>query len=131
MQPLPDPSQHVRRVTLPSGRDIEVVYFESGAEADVAALHRCPACESELVHPVRWQEADLVHWEVELRCPDCEHRTVGIHGQVAVDRFDTHLDNGMEALYRDLRSMERANMEGELERLTHALEANALLPEDF
>lgn len=131
MSPAPDPSQHVRRVTLPSGRAIEVVYFESGHTATPADLHVCNACGGALVHPVTWQEAGLSHWEIELRCPDCEHREIAMHDQAAVDAFDTLLDHGMELLARDLRRLERANMEQEAERLRAALEAGALLPEDF
>ncbi len=131
MASAPDPSQHVRRVTLPSGRAIEVVYFESVRIAETADLHVCNACGGELVNPVRWQEAGLVHWEIELRCPDCGHHEIAVHDQAAVDRFDAHLDRGLELIARDLRRLERANMEEELVRLRRALAADALLPEDF
>src|SRR5918999_1204401 len=58
-QPPNSTGQYVRRVTLPSGRSIEVVYFEPlAAEAAGAAaassnqvddLHICPECDRDLV----------------------------------------------------------------------------------
>ena len=137
-----DNSHYVRRVVLPSGRAIEVVYFENAApEADAPTqhapvqpaedLHVCPACEQGLVYPTEWEEADETHWEVCLRCPNCEWGTVGTFAQDTVDRFDEELDRGTEALVRDLKRLTRANMEDEVERFSKALAANAILPEDF
>ena len=51
--------------------------------------------------------------------------------QATVDRFDEQLDLGTDALVKDLRRMVQANMEAEAERFAAALEANAILPEDF
>src|SRR3954453_15628239 len=70
--------QYVRRVVLPSGRAIEVVYYESmDSPAPLPAqplddLHACPECDRELVYPVEWEESSATHWEVMLRCPNCE-----------------------------------------------------------
>ena len=131
----PDNSHYVRRVVLPSGRSIEVVYFENGPApappAPSVDLHVCPACEAHLVYPVEWEEYDASRWEVELRCPNCEWYTVDVYAQETVDRFDEQLDRGTEALVRDLKQLTRANMEEEIERFKRALEANAILPEDF
>jgi hypothetical protein len=141
-QPTNSNGQYVRRVTLPSGRSIEVVYFEplaaeaAGAAAAAGAnpvqeLHVCPECDRDLVYPVDWEEASVTHWEVELRCPNCEWTEVGTFDQATVDRFDEHLDLGTEALVKDLRRLVQANMEAEAERFAAALDANAILPEDF
>jgi hypothetical protein len=135
-----DNTHYVRRVVLPSGRAIEVVYFESPesipaahspATPGVEDLHVCPECEQQLVYPVEWEEHDDTHWEVALRCPNCEWQTVGIYAQDTVDRFDEELDRGTEALVRDLKRLTRANMEDEVDRFTRALAADAILPEDF
>ncbi|HWK26186.1 MAG TPA: hypothetical protein VNS09_06470 [Solirubrobacter sp.] len=131
--------QYVRRVTLPSGRSIEVVYFEPlAAEAatplahdPLQELHVCPRCDRDLVYPVDWEEASASHWEVELRCPNCEWTDVGTFDQATVDRFDEQLDLGTEVLVHDLRRMVQANMEAEAEAFAAALDANAILPEDF
>ena len=129
--------QYVRRVVLPSGRSIEVVYFEPLADGVVHKtpqlddLHICPECDRDLVYPVEWQEASATHWEVLLRCPNCEWNELGVYDQATVDRFDETLDNGTEVLVRDLRRLVQANMEEEAERFAAALDADAILPEDF
>ena len=136
-------SQHVRRVVLPSGRAIEVVYFENLAEAAATEplptrersgkddLHVCPDCDRALVYPVEWEESSEIHWEVLLRCPNCEWHEVGTFDQTTVDRFDEELDVGTEILIGDLKRLEQANMEEEIERFVKALSAGAILPEDF
>jgi hypothetical protein len=129
--------QYVRRVVLPSGRAIEVVYFDTAVPAApvvdhlVDDLHICPECDRDLVYPVEWEESSDTHWEVLLRCPNCEWTEVGQFDQATVDRFDEQLDVGTEIVLRDLKRMERANMEDEIERFARALEADAILPEDF
>ena len=135
-----DNSHYVRRVVLPSGRAIEVVYFENAAPTEVPTaahapstedLHVCPGCDQQLVYPVEWEEHDETNWEVSLRCPNCEWQTIGIFAQHVVDRFDEELDRGTEALVRDLKRLTRANMEDEVDRFVRALQAGAILPEDF
>ena len=136
-----DNSHYVRRVVLPSGRAIEVVYFD-GDQTSVPPqsslpsreqldLHVCPDCEKQLVYPVEWEEASPTHWEVELRCPNCEWSNVGLYDQETVDRFDERLDQGTEALVRDLKRLTRANMEDEIERFNAALGSDAIWPMDF
>ena len=132
--------QYVRRVVLPSGRAIEVVYFETLADEAAAAipasgalrdLHLCPCCDRDLVYPVEWEEVSPTHWEVLLRCPNCEWSEVDTFDQPTVDRFDEQLDIGTEILLRDLKRLEQANMEEEIDRFVSAVNADAILPEDF
>lgn len=135
MPASPEPQHHVRRVVLPSGRSIEVVYFDpepfGPTRRPVRDLHLCPDCDAQLVFPVAWEEHDAIHWEVSLRCPNCEWHGVDLYAQDVVDRFDEELDRGTEALVRDLKQLTRANMEDEIERFCAALDADAILPEDF
>src|SRR3712207_2884170 len=145
MSQHPDHQHYVRRVVLPSGKTIEVVYFEDhvlhGPEAAVEAtapvheeagdLHVCISCDSELVYPVEWDEAGTTHWEVSLRCPNCEWSATGVYAQETVERFDEELDRGTEALVRDLKRLMTANMEDEIERFVTALDQGHVLPEDF
>jgi hypothetical protein len=130
--------QYVRRVVLPSGRAIEVVYYETLPPVPVVPaapplddLHVCPECDRTLVYPVEWEEVSPTHWEVLLRCPNCEWNELGIFDQRTVDRFDEQLDQGTEVLMRDLKRLTRANMEEEIERFTVALGSDLILPEDF
>ena len=143
MSPQPDNRHYVRRVVLPSGKTIEVVYFDDqviGEPADVRSLsvdetvedlHVCGACESDLVYPTEWDEAGTTHWEVSLRCPNCEWTGTGIFQQELVERFDEELDRGTEALVRDLKRLMHANMEEEIDRFVQALDDDLILPEDF
>jgi hypothetical protein len=133
-------SQYVRRVVLPSGREIEVVYFDAqAAPADPVPtvtnpdrrLQECPECDRALVYPVEWEEASPTQWEVLLRCPNCEWTDLGIFDQTVVDRFDEELDRGTEALVVDLTRLQQANMEDEIERFTSALASDAIWPMDF
>ncbi|HEV7807299.1 MAG TPA: hypothetical protein VGO80_15865 [Solirubrobacteraceae bacterium] len=128
--PAPDHNQYVRKVTLPSGKTIEVVSF-GDARPSAPGLHVCPDCACELVYPVAWEEADRASWEVSLRCPNCEWTSTGIFGEEAIQRFDETLDRGTEALVTDLRQLTRANMEEDVERFVLAISDGHILPEDF
>ncbi len=139
-----DNHQHVRRVVLPSGKTIEVVYFK---EADAPAgavqpaahpaaepdqeLHICYECHSPHVYPVEWEEAGPEHWQVDLRCPNCEWTCSGVFPQDVVEDFDEELDRGTEVLTEDYKRLVTANMAEDVERFCSALEVDAILPEDF
>jgi len=140
----PTPEGHyVKRVTLPSGKTIEVVYFESArVEAEQPGLdgapgrthqdlHICAECRSELAYPIEWEEAGPENWRVALRCPNCEWTATGVFTQDVVDAFDERLDEGTEQLVSDLKQLMHSNMSEEIERFVAALDAGALLPEDF
>jgi len=138
----PTPEGHyVKRVVLPSGKTIEVVYFESarmstvqpGPDQDTVRqdLHVCLDCSSTLVYPTEWEEAGPENWRVALRCPNCEWTAVGVFPQDLVDNFDEELDHGTEQVVSDLKQLMQANMAEEIDRFVAALEAGALLPEDF
>jgi hypothetical protein len=141
----------VKRVVLPSGKTIEVVYFKTGlphpvnepvAEEAPAAphlphaeahqdLHICVECASELVYPLRWEESGEENWSVLLHCPNCDVFREGIFSQQTVEGFDEELDRGADALTRDYKRLMQANMAEEIERFVGALTAGAILPEDF
>jgi hypothetical protein len=140
----PDQQPAVRRVVLPSGKTIEVVYFadletaaarrqeSAGSTAPVKDdLHVCPDCTSQLVFPTSWEEAGEEAWALFLRCPNCEWAGEGVYAQDAVERLDEELDRGTQALVRDLKGLIKANMEEEIERFVGALDAGHILPEDF
>ena len=131
---------YVKRVVLPSGKTIEVVYFrELEAASQPAApqaepeqdLHRCMDCDSHLVYPIEWEESGPENWAVLLHCPNCDLYRDGVFTQETVESFDEELDRGSDALARDYKRLMRANMAEEIERFAHALHADAVLPEDF
>jgi hypothetical protein len=140
----------LKRIVLPSGKTIEVVYFESlsaeAAQVEAAPrpapsrtpetgperdLHVCPGCNGELVYPVAWEEADETHWSITLRCPNCEWAEDDIYAQEQCDRFDDELERGTDALTRDYKRLMTANLADEIERFAQALEVDAILPMDF
>jgi hypothetical protein len=137
MSPSPDQPHAVRRVVLPSGKTIEVVYF-ADAETDGQApaqsghdLYVCPECASHLAYPTAWEEAGEERWELLMRCPNCEWEATGVFDRDAVERLDEELDRGTHALLADLKRLMYANMEDEIERFISALHADAILPMDF
>ena len=140
------PNGHqLKRIVLPSGKTIEVVYFDQvhreadpvetsqtqQPKQDERELHLCPSCESDLVYPTTWEEADERHWSVSLRCPNCEHYEQGVFSQDECDRFDDHLESGTDALTRDFKRLMAANMAEEIDRFVTALDADAIQPMDF
>jgi hypothetical protein len=151
------PDHQLKRIVLPSGKTIEVVYFENPAAAPTAPeestpamaagsalvpvpapdpvetrdLHVCPACDSRLVYPVQWEEADESHWHITLRCPNCERTEEGVFGQGQCDGFDDELERGTDALTRDYKRLMTANLAEEIDRFAKALEVDGILPADF
>jgi hypothetical protein len=145
----------MRRVVLPSGKTIEVVYFDEVAEGTareaaaeqardsaaakaeaqtdetVADLHQCGTCGAHLVYPTDWSAIGERHWQVELRCPNCEWAGTGVYEQEVVDRFDRELDRGTDSLVEDLQRLMRANAEHEVDRFREALARDLIVPEDF
>jgi len=133
-----EPTHFVKRVVLPSGKTIEVVYFKDRGADEVAppaephqALHVCMECSSGLVYPVSWEEAGPENWSVLLHCPNCEAYREGVFAQDTMEAFDEELDRGGDALASNYKRLMRANMEEELTRFSRALAADAILPEDF
>jgi hypothetical protein len=144
-------THYVKRVLLPSGKTIEVVYFRETLPVDEVApealeaapatddppaephqdLHMCLDCSSDLVYPVQWEESGTENWSVLLHCPNCDVYREGIFTQDTVELFDEELDRGADALARDYKRLMRANMAEEIERFVGALTAGAILPEDF
>ena len=127
---------HIKRIILPSGKSVEIVYFHAEdtlLEADDAALNleSCPECTSELVYPVSWRETEGDCWEIELRCPNCEWEERGIYRHGDVERFDEVLNKGTDRLIDDLEHLTKANMQADIDRFVEALQTDAIMPMDF
>ncbi len=126
-----NPNHTVRKITLPSGRNIEVIRFERTKKPATSGLHICPDCDSDLVQPVAWSEPSDGGWELELSCPNCRWSTEGVFSQEQVYELEDRLDGGLEDMLRDLKRLTRANMAEEIDRFVAALNADHILPEDF
>ena len=94
-------------------------------------MHCCPNCESTLVQPVNEHGRGDGHWNVELHCPECEWWGRDSYSQDEIDRYALELDRGEQELIGDLRALTWANMREEADRLSAALAADGILPEDF
>lgn len=129
------PEPEVTRVQLPSGKNILLYNYVSleptGDKQTHAPLCTCPACGHDRVQPTGWSGVGQTHWHVTLRCPDCEDRREGIFSQSELDDFDSALDEGTHLLKADLDLLSRANMAVYVENFTNALQAGAIIPEDF
>jgi Asp-tRNA(Asn)/Glu-tRNA(Gln) amidotransferase A subunit family amidase len=134
----------VRKLRLPSGKQIEVVVFGSPlrptadepvhrevADAPDRRLHLCRACGSNLVHPIDWEEVASDDWRLELRCPNCEWTGEAVYERRVVEELDEELERGMETIVRDLRHMTQANMQEHVERFVTALDRDFIVPFDF
>ena len=128
-----DPKNHsVRKIVLPSGKSIEVVRFnvELGASPS-RGLELCPSCQSDLVQPVAWSEADGARWELVLSCPNCWWEDEGVFTQEQVEALEEHLDDGLADMLDDLQRLAQANMAEQVDRFITALHGDHILPEDF
>jgi hypothetical protein len=104
--------------------------FQSKKQSS-SGMQGCPYCDSILVQPVNWYKQGDGHWNVELRCPECEWWGRGSYSQPEVDQYDEELDRGGQELLEDLRALIRANMSEEADRFATALATDSILPEDF
>jgi hypothetical protein len=145
-----------KKIALPGGRTIEIVYFydehdesdgatgtsdQLTAEHDSAApastgertlgLHECPECEGDLVYPMKWEERGDDGWHIERRCPSCEWRHEGEFHQDEVEEFDDMLNEGTECLLTGLRNLSKSNMAADIESLIEAINEDRILPMDF
>jgi hypothetical protein len=147
-----DTRETVRKVTLPTGRTIEIVYLdespvpaspptpeleplpelEQGIHAEAAVdLTICGLCGCAFVQPVDWEEAGPRHWKLELRCPNCESRGTVVVEDEVVDHYDLVLERGSAELARSLHDVVESGIEDEVARFAAALERDLILPEDF
>ncbi len=136
---------HVKRIELPSGKVVELVYLQTGWEQQLAApageddtarirvrrIELCPECGSDRVHPLDWREVEDMRWELDVRCPDCRWTASGVYDQPEVERYDDVLLAAAGDLTEELERVTRANMTEHLERFRAALDADAITPFDF
>lgn len=131
---------HVKKIILPSGKSVEIVYFhaEPGVmEAtpdeplDSMALELCGECESDLMQPSEWHELDPGRWEIARSCPNCGWSTAGVHGEDEVERYDVMLNEGTDEMIELLDELAHENMAAEIDRFVAALNDGHIQPMDF
>ena len=134
---------HVKRIMLPSGKVVELVYLQNGwhptttvdAEASarprVRRIELCPQCGGDRVHPLDWREVEDMRWKLDLRCPDCRWEGGDAFDQTEVERYDDVLLAEAGDMIEELDRITRQNMAEHLERFSAALHADAITPFDF
>jgi len=134
---------HVKRITLPSGKVVELVYLQNGwhqtatvaadapARTRVRRIELCPQCGGDRVHPLDWREVDDMRWELDLRCPDCRWEGGNAYEHHEVERYDDVLLAEAGDMIEELDRIPRQNMAEHLERFSAALHADAITPFDF
>ena len=138
---------HIKRIVLPSGKTVEIVYYqasdgerpaaadlrdiEAGAELHVRRLELCGGCGGERVHPTEWNEVEEMRWQLALRCPDCEWRHTDTYDAHEVERFDDVLNDATDRLIEELDRVTRENMNEAVDRFRSALESDGIMPFDF
>jgi hypothetical protein len=90
----------------------------------------CPSCTAPLVQPLYALPRDR-KWLMELWCPNCDWGEEATLDGTQFDRFDADLEAGLEQVANCLVQLTASNMRDYGRRFTAALNADALLPEDF
>ncbi|MBJ7291838.1 hypothetical protein [Williamsia sp.] len=107
------------------------VHLHEVAKTEEPSPHVCPECKLPFVFPTEALEVDEWHFAVGLRCPNCDWEGAGIYDDEALERFDLGLDEGTRTLVAALDALSAANARDEADRFAAALQAGAILPEDF
>lgn len=133
--------KRIDHVKLPSGRRVEVSYYDGApaptptgkklVRASSTALHLCSECHSDLVYPDSAHPAGAGQWIVTLVCPNCFTSRTGVYEDTLVDELDCRVDQGYESLVDGLEWLTRLNMTEDVERFVDALQQDCVLPEDF
>jgi len=114
------------------GFDKTVMRHASTSQAKATGLHVCPRCDSGLVQPTCWEQAeDRTHWRLWRRCPECEWQSDEVHGEAEIDAFDEELDLGTQVLAGELKEIEHENMQFLVDTFIAALDADLIGADDF
>lgn len=100
--------------------------------ADPPGLHVCPACDKPFVVPGEVLEVvGSRSVRLELGCTNCDWTTIATHADAELTDLDIHLDRSFADLLWTLEVVWTANEEEAIRRFAAALDAGAILPEDF
>jgi hypothetical protein len=95
-------------------------------------LHVCPSCERPFVVPGRAREVvGVSSVRLELRCTNCGWTDVAVHADEALACLEMELDRSFADLLWTLEVVWTANEEAAIQRFAAAVDAGAILPEDF
>ncbi|MCW2967274.1 MAG: hypothetical protein JWM71_1046 [Solirubrobacteraceae bacterium] len=99
---------------------------------DTPGIHVCPACELPFVVAGPVHEVIGCHRvRLDLHCVNCGWATTAEHDDHALAELDLHADRAFADLLWALEVVWIANEDAAIARFAAALQADAILPEDF
>jgi hypothetical protein len=96
-----------------------------------SGLQQCSVCRADFVVLVDWDEVDDHHWQLLLRCAECETYREIVVGNDVAKRYEADLARGMDEIASALERSDRARMEHEVDTFVAALERDLIDPADF
>ena len=102
------------------------------ARFEVPDLHICRSCDWPFVVPA--QVLDVVapdQYLMELRCTNCDTVVVATHGEEVLEALDRELDRQTADMQASLELWQVTRQLEEADAFAAALQAGAILPEDF
>lgn len=104
----------------------------AGVVQDPPGLHVCPSCDRPFVVPGAVHEVvGAARVKLDLDCTNCGWGTTAVHEDHELTALDMQLDRSFADLLWTLEVVWTANEESAIERFSAALNAGAILPEDF
>jgi hypothetical protein len=100
------------------------------AKHDAHSTHAGESCDRPFVYP-EFGIQEGTRWRVFVRCGSCGWSGERIFDDKALEEFERELDHDHAELKRDLQQLTEQNMRDYCELFVAALNADAVLPEDF
>ncbi len=125
--PAHEVERRIRVEILDAGTDLSL-----RSEPASEGLHICPAYDGAFV--VLGDIYEVVgedRCRLDLRCVDCGWEDTTVHTDAELESLDRELDRGYADLLWALEVLWIGNEEEAIARFSRALEADAILPEDF
>lgn len=94
-------------------------------------LETCPACESDFVHPVSWEEEGEDHWWMVLRCGGCGHWWDAVVPNETAQEFDAKLHRDQFFMGRAANQLNAEWRNAEADAFAAALEHDLITADDF
>jgi hypothetical protein len=94
-------------------------------------LDLCGGCGESFVVPVTWSESGPADWWLLLRCGSCGRSREVLASNIAVAKYDSHLDDGMQEINAAAERLAREALAAEADTLGRALQQDLLTADDF
>jgi hypothetical protein len=122
------PRRTIRRTLAALARRVP---GEWGLRRGPEPLVRCPACGTDRVCLVEWEESDDTHWWIRLRCGECAIWRDVVASDAEATQLDQALTRHAASIRRALVSLDLERMAAEVDVLVAALERDLIDPSSF